>query len=72
MYRPFACMNVWASFTCLVPQEGIGSPKTGTKDGCELPGGVETLTPGLLEEQPVLLRAVPSLQPIIGPLLKIL
>ena len=43
--------------------EGIRSPGTGVTNSCELPCGCWDLNLGLLEEQPVLLTAEPSLQP---------
>jgi hypothetical protein len=38
----------------------------GVTDGCELPCGCWELNPGLLEEQPVLLAAEPSVKALEG------
>ena len=43
-------------------------PWTWITDGCESPCGCWDLNPGPLEEQPVLLTAEPSLQPLMWPL----
>ena len=43
--------------------EGVRSPGIGITDSCKLTYGGWELNPGLLEEQPVLLTAGPSLQP---------
>jgi hypothetical protein len=52
-------------FTCMCVGEAVGSPGTGVTDRCELPCGCWELSPGPLEEQPVLLTTEPSLQPFI-------
>ena len=41
------------------PEEGVLFPGTGVLDGCELPYGPWELSPGPLEEQPVLLTVSP-------------
>jgi hypothetical protein len=43
--------------------EGVGSPRTGVAESCELPYGCWELNPGSLGEQPVLLTTEISLQP---------
>ena len=61
----FACMcvlhhvPVWGHQN---PEDGVRSSGTGAVDGCHPPCGWE-LNPGLMEEQPVLFTAEPSLQP---------
>lgn len=45
--------------------EGPLMPRTGVRDGCELPCEYWEPHPGPLEGQPVLLPAKPSLQPSI-------
>ena len=42
----------------------VSDPGTGVTSTCELPCGCWELNPGPLEEQPVLLTAEPSLQPL--------
>ena len=44
------------------PEEGIGSPGTEVTDNCKPPCGCWELNSGLLEDQPVLSTAEPSLQ----------
>lgn len=40
MYVYFVCNVMHVYHVCLVPaEEGVGSPRTGVKDGCELPYG---------------------------------
>lgn len=59
------CMRDYASHLCLVPkstEEGIGSPGTRVKDGCEQSCDYWELYPGPLEETPVLLTSGLSLQ----------
>jgi len=47
--------------------EGVRASGTGVIDSCELPCGCWDLNLGLLEEQPALLTAEPSLQsPLFG------
>ena len=61
-----ACMSVYRM--CAVPKDarvGHWIPWTGVTGGCEPFGGCWELNPGPLEEQLVLLRAEPSLQPLI-------
>jgi hypothetical protein len=45
---------------------GVRSAGTGITDSCDLLCGCWELNPGPLEEQPVLLTAEPSLQPLIN------
>ena len=45
--------------------EGIRSSGTGVTYSCELPCGCWELNLGLLEEEPVLLTAEPSRQPLV-------
>ena len=43
---------------CQAPiEEGVGFPRTGATDSCELPYGLWELNPGPLEKQSVLLTA---------------
>ncbi|KAM7331642.1 hypothetical protein ACRRTK_008350 [Alexandromys fortis] len=53
------CIDV--SPTCMTVQ-GVRSPGTGVTDSCEMPFGYWVLSPGPLEEHPVLLTTEPSLQ----------
>lgn len=60
-----ACMTVHHIFAWFLrrPEEGIGSPETQVREGCQLPCEGWESTLGLLEAQPVLLSTQPSLQP---------
>ena len=49
---------------CMSLCKGIRSPGTGVTDTCVLLCGYWELNPGPLEDQPVLLTAEPSLQPL--------
>ena len=63
----FICMSILLPrviHTCPVHVCCHRSPGTGIRDSCELPCGCWELNPGPLEEQPVLLTAEPSLQPL--------
>jgi hypothetical protein len=55
--------HVWAECLRKDFREGIRSSGTRVIDGCESPRGYFELNLGLLQEQPVLLVAEPSLQP---------
>lgn len=59
-----ACMTVHHIFAWFLgrPEEGIGSPETQVREGCQLPCEGWESTLGLLEAQPVLLSTQPSLQ----------
>ena len=57
-----SCALLLCLHTCLC--EGVRSPGTGVTDRCEVPCGCWELNPGSLQEQPVLLTAEPSLQPL--------
>lgn len=64
VYGCFTYMYVCASFVYLMNGEarkGGGSSGTAVTDSCELPCGSLESNLGLLEEQPVLLTADPSL-----------
>ena len=52
----FACLHV-----CMKLSDAL---KNGVADSCELPCGYRVLNQGPMEEQPVLLTSVPSLQPL--------
>ena len=68
IYRCFAYMSVCVPYVYLVSMEarrGHWIPGTGVTDGCELLCGSWDLNMSLLEVQPVLLTAEPSLLPQI-------
>lgn len=56
------CDLVFFPHVCLC--EDVGSPEAGVTDSCELSFGCWDPNSGLLEEQPVLLTAEPSLKPL--------
>ena len=58
----FLCVCVLVFFLYASLYEGIRSPGIGVTDSGELPCGCWELSPGPLEEQPVLLTTEPSLQ----------
>ena len=49
-----------------IPEEGVGFPGIGNRDGCELPCGCWELNSGPLQEQEVFLYIEPFLRPDIG------
>lgn len=53
------CVRAWCPKRL---EQGVGSPKFGVTDDCELPCGCWELNPGLVQEQYILLTAEPSLQ----------
>lgn len=59
----FLCVLACCLHICLCV--GVGSPGTKVTSRCEVPFGCWKLNPGPLEEQPVLLTAKPSLQPLL-------
>lgn len=55
------CLHAYLYYVCAVsarPEESTGLPKTGVTYDCEPPCGCLEWSPGLLEEQPVLLTMV--------------
>jgi len=68
----YVCMHVHpvCAWCLRRSEEGIRSPGTGDKEGCEPPCGFWELNLGPLQEQQVLLTTEPSLQPPIFVLLR--
>lgn len=67
VYECFACMYVYVAHACCLQrlEEGVRSPGTGVKDGCEPPSFSWDPKPGPLQDQQVLLTTKPTLLPLI-------
>lgn len=57
-------LTVYILTTCMTGARWLPVPGAGATEGCGLPCGCWELNPGLLQEQPVLITALPSLHPL--------